>query len=448
MAATPLDISSSFRPTPPSANLTNTTTNSSAAVMHRPPLQSIFITSCDEWLGYSLAKALLTAYYPDDPLHQVWCGVIQPQTPYTEDLKFHGGHIVSYDPRNPPPARLHTHFSRCDAVILVPMHQHERDRIDIWRYFFISIEEARRTRPTATQLQVYMLSVLNLDHISDGRFQFLLSMENLFRDWFETHPLLSWKDLVAKATASPITTATVATLGPAATATAAVAVSDTSLAPISAAGPSYSSATVSEDTADHPHQHRGAILRFTLPLEHLLLYQARIRDRRAIELPIGEASFTPIALSDLAEALLKLITQRPSHHSTTTPTTTTTSTDEDPAAITNPRRDTQTPLYNLTNSTTTSGQGLAHAAQKTLGHEFHYHPMALDEAHDYLSDHTHLTAEEVPFTISYYQVIRDAKQNNIYHDLVKLLGRSPKSSEEFMAQNKKRLAGGGCDCSM
>ncbi|KAJ1930011.1 hypothetical protein IWQ60_000675 [Tieghemiomyces parasiticus] len=357
---------------------------------------TVFISSCDEWLGYVFARELLAQYYPDT-LDYVYLGAQNGRSDYIADLERRGGRVVTYDTHTLP--HLNHIFGKCDSVVLVPVLTNLHFQIDIWRYFFVAIEAARVRR-------IFMMSVLDLDRFETfGPFQNVYRMEGLFRDWYRTS--------IGRGYPSD----QLLTVGG----------EEDSLGG-AAAGDKGRLRSMKDDNL--PVKRYAAIFRHSLPYEHLLLYRTAAQLKHLIVLPIEGALFTPVAYRDVAEVVGHFIRGKLPHHDHG-------HLGEGSSTIVSLGK--ESPVWNLTGQEAIGGEGLALTAQLTFDTEFRYVPFTPDETREYLHTHSALAPEEINYFIGFYDGIRQGLQREIYRDLAEFLGRDPIDAPKFLQKHAREL---------
>ncbi|CAG7996048.1 hypothetical protein PENNAL_c0010G02764 [Penicillium nalgiovense] len=180
--------------------------------------------------------------------------------------------------------------------------------------------------------------------------------------------------------------------------------------------------------------HSPVVIRAGFYAENLLLYSQQAQEEGVLPIPLGSNhKFAPIALGDVAQVAAYVLTGKGKH------------------GFSDKHRG---QLIVLTGPMLATGDELASAASKALGHELKFKDISESEAKRVLQSQSAGDNSELQYLLEYYSLVREGKANYIsttaFHDITNSHPQEPEDffkvyAEEFRIKKlpKKRRTSGG-----
>ncbi|KAJ1659767.1 hypothetical protein IWQ61_001194 [Dispira simplex] len=198
----------------------------------------------------------------------------------------------------------------------------------------------------------------------------------------------------------------------------------------------------------HAPKHRW-IVRQTLALEHLYLYQRSIQSDQKLLLPIEQALFNPVGMMDVGDALVALLMGK--HYlggkkfgdgvdldmDLDSDSDTDLEITGGVAKASKSAMKKRVKMCCFTGRDVVSGTAIAYYASETLGTTVEYHSVSFEETMELLQGYPDITPPEMELLVEQYQMIKYGFMSFLTRDLERKLGRKPRGVREFFGQNRE-----------
>ncbi|KAJ1966494.1 hypothetical protein IWQ62_002419 [Dispira parvispora] len=198
----------------------------------------------------------------------------------------------------------------------------------------------------------------------------------------------------------------------------------------------------------HAPKHRW-VVRQTLALEHLYLYQRSIQRDQKLLLPIEQALFNPVTMMDVGDALVVLLMGK--HRwggkslgdGVDLDMDSDSDTDDDVSVTGEVSKAGKLAMKKrvkmccFTGRNVVSGAAIACYASEALGTTVRYHPVSSEESMEMLKQYPDITRPEMELLLEQYQMIKFGFMSLLTRDLERKLTRKPRGVSEFFGQNRE-----------
>ncbi|KAJ1655163.1 hypothetical protein IWQ61_005036 [Dispira simplex] len=336
---------------------------------------SLFVSSCDEQVGYTFCMALLTG--PGRQcVDQLYCGALNPERDLIQELEEKGGKTLAYHP-DQPAEDLSKLLRSIDAVLLIPPHRVYTkanqnnstlglfEVVHAWKFLV-------RVTAQAEPRWATMMSVVGIDQLTEfhqanperwHRVALYQKLEAIFRQ------------------AAP------------------------------------------QDSAKGCSNYPWCIIRKSLPIDNLFLYREIIRTVRCLPLPIAIGKFTPMSMMDVVIGYLTML------RSDMSPLNFTTDTAPD-------RISTATQVAHFTGTELVGGHHIAEYGSQVFDVQLTYAPWPPARIRFHLEKFSRLTSEEVDYLLQVYDMISENLMDRKSDTLSVLLGHPPTTVRQFLQRHE------------
>ncbi|KAJ1911759.1 hypothetical protein IWQ60_009985 [Tieghemiomyces parasiticus] len=341
----------------------------------------LFVSTCDEQVGYTFSHALLVG--PNaTAIDKLFCGVSDTESQLAQELENLGAQLVLHRSgshcSNPGQTTAKVSaletvatttgcfdligtLRRCDAALLIPAHAASAQPAHLWTRLLDTTKEAGVGK-------VFMMSVVGAHGAPYPHLRSFTMREEAFRKAF---------------------------------------IDDTS----------------------YPTAHGGGsvsirIVRKTLPHENLMLYHQLIREHGTIPLPIANGMFAPVSMSDVVSGILAMLSlagppTRRGHGVE--------------------RDDDEELVVQFTGPEALTGRMIAEYASQVLSANLTFKPMLLPEVRQFLRGNPRLHHEEVDYLIEVYQAVQHNRMASLSPELANLLGHPRLKVRQFLEHNQDQF---------
>ncbi|KAJ1968597.1 hypothetical protein IWQ62_001147 [Dispira parvispora] len=336
---------------------------------------SLFVSSCDEQVGYTFCMALLTG--PGRQcVDQLYCGALNPERDLVHELEEKGGKILAYHPDQPTEDLLKL-LRSIDAILLIPPHRVYTK--DSQRHSSVGLFEVVHAWQFLVQVTaqagprwVTMMSVVGIDQLTE------LHRVNPAR----------WRRVVLYQKLETI---------------------------FRQAAP--------HDPAKKRDSFPWCIIRKSLPMDNLFLYQEVIRTDRRLPLPIAKGNFSPVSMMDVAIGYLTLL------RTSMSPLNSILNTSPDKASTT-------TQVAHFTGTELVGGRRIAEYGSQVFDVQLTYAPWSPARVRAHLEKFSRLTPEEVEYLLQVYDMISENLMDRKSDTLSELLGHPPTTVGQFLQSHE------------
>ncbi|KAJ1917916.1 hypothetical protein IWQ60_007646 [Tieghemiomyces parasiticus] len=375
---------------------------------------TLCVTGCDDWLGYAFVAGLNNGAGRQH-VRRIYAGVIDENRQYTQWLKNEPNvEVFSYDENRTD--KLDHYCKEADAVVIVPTPIHHEQYLgdgdgnqdsrhkDVPPSVRAVLESMRQNHVHCASL----VSYVNVDQAKGPHLAQIAATERAFVKCMKSTRKFTVGDIGF------------------------------------AEGGRYVGC--------------GQIIRASLPMEHLYLFQDVIRDDQAITLPVTDQEFVPVTMMDVTEGLVNLIYRNlhpPSHHNEALPPSWALGQPTGhQSAATFPGYETGSTgfhhadcgcgdgdkdkhrIINFTGPKSLTGSRLAEEASHALGIHYDFRVIKLDDMRSYLMQKGLLRDAEAACLVELYEeLVIPGRMAKVIPDLQHALDRKPSGAAAFWKFN-------------